>query len=102
MNLILAENLKAIEAQVKECEDKVVAIKDKQKASKDAIKVAEKIKDLVASNEVISTFAPDITTQFDIIITGLNNENFDDEISVEKDKIKKLNKALLALQEIDN
>jgi uncharacterized protein (DUF342 family) len=102
VNQILADNLKAIEAQVKESEDKIVAIKDRQKTTKEAIKIAEKIKDLITGNDVLSTFSTAIVAQLDESLADLNTNSFDDEITAEKDKIKKLNKALLALQEIDN
>jgi ribosome maturation protein Sdo1 len=102
MNAIIAENVKAIEAQIAECNDKITSYKQSEKDVKEAVKVLERTKVQFENNDVLMKISGNMIEQFDVTITELTKDGFDDKITNEKDKIKKLNKALLALQEIDN
>lgn len=102
MNPIIEANVKAIQEQIDGANSAIADLKDKQKSSKEAVKIVEKVKDQLTNNDRLLHETTDIVSGLDAILAKLADDSFDEAIATEKDKIKKLNKALLALQEIDN
>lgn len=103
MNQTVEDNIKVISNLISACENTIADTKQEEKDTKNAIKVLTKTQEQFESNPVLQA-ENELFNILNAVLASLTTglDTFNDIISAEKEKMKKYNKALLALQEINN